>query len=106
MAGREVHLEHLIGRRVLARDGRSIGRLQEVAAVQYGAEFVVTEYQVGRYAAFERLSAWPIGRAILSFVGATGENGGYRVKWDKLDLSDPKCPRLKCDVNELHPLRP
>src|SRR3954453_8560386 len=84
VAGPEVHLEHLIGRRVWALNGCSIGRLEEVLAVRYGDELLIAEYHVGRYAAVERLSAWSIGRAVLRSFGARGKSKGYRVKWDKL----------------------
>ncbi|WP_114949027.1 hypothetical protein [Microvirga calopogonii] len=105
MAGRDVHLELLIGRRVLARDGRSIGRLEEVCAEPQGADLLVTEYLVGSYAVLERLSAWSIGRTLLRFFGATGQRGEYRVPWDKLDLSDPRHPRLLCEVGDLTVLK-
>jgi sporulation protein YlmC with PRC-barrel domain len=101
MAGRDVHLELLIGRRVLARDGRSIGRLEEVRAEAQGTDLVVTEYHVGSYAVLERLSAWSIGRTLLRFFGATGQRSDYRIPWDKLDLSDPRHPRLLCEVRDL-----
>lgn len=101
MTSREVHLELLIGRRVLARDGRSIGRLEEVCAEPQGSDLMVTEYHVGSYAMLERLSAWSIGRTLLRFFGANGQGGDYRVPWDKLDLSDPRHPRLLCDVSDL-----
>jgi hypothetical protein len=54
---------------------------------------------VGIYAILERLSAWQIGRGVLQLFGA--EAKGYCVPWDKLDLSDPSKPRLKCRLDEL-----
>ena len=106
MSGQEVPVQHLIGRRVLTQEGRSIGRLEDIVAVQYGAELLVVEYHVGSYAGLERLSAWPIGGAILNLFGARDKQGGYRVKWDELDLSDPEHPRLRCAVSELRRLEP
>ena len=101
MESRDVHLELLIGRRVRARDGRSIGRLEEVCAEPQGSDLIVTEYHVGSYAVLERLSAWSIGRTLLRLFGPTGQRGDYRVPWDKLDLSDPRQPRLLCEVSDL-----
>jgi hypothetical protein len=49
----------------------------------------------------ERLAAWAIGRELLRLFGAKHKGGGYRVPWDKLDLSDPVRPRLTCKVEEL-----
>jgi sporulation protein YlmC with PRC-barrel domain len=101
MAANELRLELLLGRRVLAGNGRSIGRIEEICAMQSGRRLVVEEVHVGSYAILERFSAWGIGRALLRQVGA--RKGGYRVPWDKLDVSsDP--PRLKCAATELKPL--
>ena len=97
----EVHVELLLNRRVLALNGRSVGRIEEVIAEQRGGECYVAEYLVGAYAMLERLAAWPIGRSVLKLFGAARKGGGYRVPWDKLDLSDPRRPRLTCKVEEL-----
>ena len=104
MAKDELNVELLLNRRVLARNGRAIGRLEEVEAELREGVAYVTEFHVGAYALFERLAAWSsIGRELLKLFGAR-RGGGYRVPWDKLDLSDPVRPRLLCDVSELQPL--
>src|ERR1700754_43226 len=101
MKRQEIHLELLIGKRVFALNGRSIGRLEEVRAElnARGACFV-TEFLVGGYAFLERLSAWRIGRDIMRMLHLPRRNG-YRVRWEQLDLSDPHRPRLACEVEEL-----
>jgi sporulation protein YlmC with PRC-barrel domain len=104
MAEREINLELLLGRRVFGESGKAVGRLEEVQAEVRQEECVVTEFHVGSYAVFERLSAYSIGQAILRLFGATKEGGGYRVPWDKLDLSDPQRPRLLCSTEELKSL--
>jgi sporulation protein YlmC with PRC-barrel domain len=104
MARHEIHVEHLVGRRVLALNGRAVGRLEEICAEPRGNQFVVTEYHVGIYAAFDRLSGGSMGRTLLSVLPVRGKRGGYRVPWNKLDLSDPLRPRLRCSVDELEPL--
>ncbi|MBV9211421.1 MAG: hypothetical protein JOZ52_12360 [Acidobacteria bacterium] len=104
MADREINLELLLGRRVYAISGHRVGRVEEVRAEVSQGECVVTEFHVGSYAAFERLSAYSIGRTILRLFGATRAGGGYRVPWDKLDLSDPARPRLMCSTKELKKL--
>jgi hypothetical protein len=104
-AARELHLELLLGRRVLALNGRSIGRIEEICAEPLGGELVVTEFHVGTFAVLERLSSWAIGRTILDLFGARSSGAGYRVAWDKLDLSDPERPRLTCSVDRLAPLQ-
>lgn len=103
MVEREVHLEHLLGRHVFDSEGKSVGRVEEVIAEQEGDEWVVREYLVGRNALLHRLSVRDLGRALLGFFGAK-ENAGYRVPWDKLDLTDPQKPRLNCATHALEPL--
>ena len=99
MLKQEIKVELILGKRVRAMNGKSIGHLEEIRAELKQGECFVQEYHVGSYAAFERLAALTIGRAILHLFGAKSE--GYRVPWDKLDLSDPEKPRLLCSVQEL-----
>jgi len=103
MASDEINLELLLGRKVFALNGKSIGRLEEVRGKLSPGECHVTEFLVGHYAMFERLSAWSIVRSLLSLFGSLIKSG-YRVPWDKLDLSDPKHPKLACKVAALPPL--
>jgi sporulation protein YlmC with PRC-barrel domain len=100
MAKQEVNLELLLGKRVYALNGKSVGRLEEVCAELKPGECRVTEFLVGKYAMFDRLSAWEIARALLGLFGPIIKSG-YRVPWDKIDLSDPERLRLTCSVTEL-----
>jgi hypothetical protein len=102
----EIHLELLLGSRIFDENDKVVGRLEEFRAEEKAGEIVVTEYHVGSYAFLERLSAWTIGRALLQTAGATSRRRGYRVPWDKLDLSDLRHLRLKCPAGELKPLSP
>src|SRR5205085_11890335 len=104
MAKQEVNLELLIGKRVRALTGKSIGHLEEIRAELSEGECFVEEYLVGTYAVLERLAAISIGRAILHLFGARRKHGGYKVPWDKLDLTDPERPRLLCEVDKLKTL--
>ena len=103
MAEQEVNLELLLGKRVYAINGKSVGRLEEACAELTPEECRVTEFRIGKYAMFERLSAWEIARAILGLFGPMIKSG-YRVPWDKIDLSNPERLRLSCSVTELPPL--
>jgi sporulation protein YlmC with PRC-barrel domain len=103
MASSEVHIERLLGRRVLDSTGQSVGRIEEVIAEEKGDEYVVREYLVGSTALLDRLSAWDVGRALLGILRAK-ENAGYRVPWDKLDLTNPEKPCLHCTAHELEKL--
>ena len=105
MPKQEIQLELLLGKRVIAQNGLSIGRLEEIEAKLEKGECFVTEFHIGSYAILERLSAWTISRALMKYLPASRKAGGYRVPWDKLDLSDPQRPRLLCSVSDLQPLR-
>lgn len=96
-----VNLEHLAGRRVLSLRGKSVGHIQEIRAERDGDELLVTEFHVGIFAAFERLSALAIGTAILDLFRLRHRNCLYRIPWDMLDISDPTRPRLRCTLEQL-----
>jgi sporulation protein YlmC with PRC-barrel domain len=104
MSKRELHVELLLGEKVFAMNGVSIGRLEEIRTEVNRGQFYVTEFLVGSYAVLERLAAWRIGRAVLRVLRAQRKEG-YRIRWDQLDLSDPQRLRLVCEMDELLPLR-
>jgi len=95
VSDRDVHVELLLGRRVLAANGRSIGRLEEIRAERHGAGCTVTGYVIGPAGLAERLSARLFPRLLL------GTRHGFIARWDQIDLSDPRHPRLLCSVEEL-----
>jgi hypothetical protein len=93
-----LHLERLLGCRVLAANNRSIGRIEEFRAERRGDGWVVVEYVIG-----------PAGLARRLGVGATMVLGvsrpsGFVARWDQLDLTNPEKPRLLCPVAELRRL--
>jgi sporulation protein YlmC with PRC-barrel domain len=94
----EIHLELLIGRKVIAKNGRCVGRIEEIRAERHGRNLLIEEYHIGIYAMLERLSAWSIGRALLGTLRA--RRGAYRIPWNKLDIANYE-PRLLCSVDEL-----
>lgn len=87
----EDRIELLLGRPVVARNGRRIGRIEEIRADDNG---YIVEFLVGERALLERLSA-------LGLFNA-GKRKGYSIRWDQLDLSDLAHPRLNCTVDELN----
>jgi sporulation protein YlmC with PRC-barrel domain len=103
MSTRELHLELLLSRRVFDPAGKAIGRIEEIRVEPQGEEWVIKEYLVGSAALLERLSARTIGLRLLRLLGARKIYGGYRVPWDKLDLTNVDRPCLKCHVHELNP---
>jgi hypothetical protein len=103
MSKRQLHVELLLGEKVFALNGVSVGRLEEIRTEVNRGHYYVTEFLVGSYAVLERLAAWRIGRAVLRVVRAQRKEG-YRIRWDQLDLTDPQRLRLMCEVDELMPL--
>ncbi|MDQ6885707.1 MAG: PRC-barrel domain-containing protein [Gemmatimonadota bacterium] len=104
MAANEIYVDRLLGRPVLDQSGKSVGRIEEIRVSGTGDRCFVDEYLVGRYAALQRIAAWRVGRSLLRVFSAKGEMQGYRIGWEKMDLSDPERPRLLCAREELRPL--
>ncbi|HYK21138.1 MAG TPA: hypothetical protein VEV42_10415 [Pyrinomonadaceae bacterium] len=100
MARQVVHVQLLLGEKVFAQNGQSIGRLEDIRTEMDRGQYFVSEFLVGSYAFLSRLAAWRMGRTLLRLFGAR-RSQGYRIPWDKLDLSDPHRPRLLCEVKEL-----
>jgi hypothetical protein len=94
---REVRLDRLLGRQVLAGNNQPVGRLEEFRAEKRGAAFLITEYVIGVTGLAERL-----GVGVNLLFGRQG--GGYVARWDQLDVSDTDHPRLTCSVEELRRL--
>ena len=97
---REINLALLLGRKVLDAEGKTVGRIEEVIAERRSGEYVVREYLLGRAALLNRFSARVKGLTKLRLFGKPSHDG-YRVPWDKLDLSDEERPRLTCDKDKL-----
>ncbi|MBL1178550.1 hypothetical protein [Pantanalinema sp. GBBB05] len=101
MAGQEVHLEQLLGKRVTDSLGQHVGHIQEVRAEQQEGEWVIVEYLVGIAAIVERFSAWNLGISFLRLLGSHKLPTGLHIPWQQLDLSDPMHPQLHCTLAEL-----
>ncbi|HEY3884033.1 MAG TPA: hypothetical protein VGL62_02405 [Vicinamibacterales bacterium] len=90
VAAHELHVEHLIGRRVSDPNGASVGRIAEIAAKRDGDEFVVSHYLVGPRAWIHRFAVHGLGLRLRGIAWV------YRVEWDRMDLSDPDRPAIAC----------
>jgi sporulation protein YlmC with PRC-barrel domain len=103
MSMAEVHIERLLGRRVRSADGKVVGRLEEFRVDMIDGEPCVTEFHIGGAALIERITGFaselPLLRS-LPFVRTE-----YRVRWQDVDLSDPRNPRLSLRYAELEPVR-
>jgi hypothetical protein len=94
----EIRLDRLLGRRVLTKNNRPVGRLEEFRADVRGGSWVIHEYVIGKVGLLERLH---VGVTLL--FGS--KRGGYIARWDQLDITDPERPRLLCAPAELREIR-
>ena len=88
-------LDRLVGREVHTANNRRLGRLEEFRAERQGNTWIIKEYVVGTAGLMERL-----GLGVRLLLGLE-RSGGFIVRWDQLDVSDPDRPRLTCAVQEL-----
>ena len=104
MGARECRAELLVGCRVVDADGKLVGRIEEIVADYVDGEYVVREFHVGAFAAFERLGDGMLGRGLLRLLGGKRIYSGYVVPWQVMDLTDPAHPRLTVAKAELRRL--
>ncbi|OLE97884.1 MAG: hypothetical protein AUG75_03015 [Cyanobacteria bacterium 13_1_20CM_4_61_6] len=93
-----VRLEEILGKRGVAPDGTTVGRLEEVRARRHGDDHEVTEYLIGTGALLERLS---IVRRLLR-----REVHMVVARWDQLDITGHKRLHLLCSAGDLKIERP
>jgi len=96
-----VRVELLLGRTVVDAAGERVGRIEEVCVEQDGTDYVVREFHVGAYAAFERVAGGPLRRMLLHTLSGGRLRSGYVVEWRDMDLSDPERPRVTRKKGEL-----
>ena len=75
--GAELRLDLLLGRKVLA-----------------AGERVIFEYVIGGAGLMERLN---VGFRQIVGLGTSG----HVARWDQIDVSDPRRPRLRCAIDQL-----
>jgi hypothetical protein len=95
---RQVRLERLVGRRVVAMNHRAIGRIEECRAERRGRAWELTAYVIGPAGLWERLGS------SLRLLYGTRAVRGYLARWDQIDITDPSRPRLTCPVGEIQRL--
>jgi hypothetical protein len=93
MSVQEVNLELLLGRRVRARNGRSVGRIEEFRVERRGDAYEVVEYLLGPGALARRLGV--VGRLLRPAPRA------LIARWDQIDVTDIGRPVLTTTVDQL-----
>ena len=91
--GTVVRLEDLLGACVVAANGRRVGRIEDVCAELRDGDYVVVEYRLGTGALLER---WSVIRNLFGMKTQT-----LIARWDQVDISNPRRPRLTCPLNEI-----
>jgi hypothetical protein len=91
----------LIGKVVRDPAGRRAGRIEEARATNSPEGCFIAEYLLGRQGLMARLSIADASMLFLRPLGARRSGSGRRVPWDRMDLTDPKRPKLRCSIEEL-----
>jgi len=86
--------EHLLNRRVRAKNGHVVGRIEELRVEQRGDHYEVLEYVLGAGGLLERLAI-----ASRSLFGYHPQS--LVARWDQIDLTHPNGPRLTCSAADL-----
>ena len=89
-----IRLDRLMGRQVLARNNRPVGRIEEFRVDERNGAWQVIEYVIGKAGLLERL-----GVGVKLVLGL--HIHGHIARWDQIDISDPDHPRLTCAIEEL-----
>ena len=98
----ERHAEHLVGRRGRDPNGEVVGRLEEMIVEIVDGEPVVTEFHFGTAAMLERIAGFMLQLPFFSLLPRPRRL--YRVRWDQVDFTDPRHPRILVPKRELETL--
>jgi len=102
---REIALHELLGRTVRDPNGRRLGRVEELRAEielhEEGNDYVVTEFHVGSFGAIESLAGPYFARLLLRRLGRLAPYTSHRIRWDRIDLTDPRNPKSLDTVEQV-----
>jgi len=90
----EVTLDRLLGRPVLARNGRRVGRVEEFRVRREGGGWIVDGYVLGGAGLLTRLN---MGARLILGLRARG----YVARWDQLQIDPDGKLQLTCVVGDL-----
>jgi hypothetical protein len=105
MTRQTIHLQKLLGRKVRDVNGKSAGHIQEFVARRRDGAYVIEEVHLGRRALMERLSVPAVSMFFLHFIGASRHAAAHCVRWEDLDVSDPRNPKLRISRDQLGQLK-
>jgi hypothetical protein len=100
-----IHLQKLLGRKVQDVNGKSAGHIEEFVARRRDGKYVVEEVLLGRRALLERLSVPAVSMLFLHFAGASRRTASHSARWEDLDVSDVRNPKLRISRDELKELK-
>jgi hypothetical protein len=95
MAGREVRLEHLLGRVVRTAAGRAVGRIDDLRAEPDGEDYVVTDVVLGELGFRAWLFSLTAQLPTFQSLGLRQRSRVRAIPWRWIDLSDPEHPRFR-----------
>ena len=94
---KEMRIDEALGRQLIGANHQPVGRIEEFRTERRGGAYVVTEVVVGLLGFFERVHV----SAHLLF-GA--QRRACVARWEQIDFSDPKKPRLRVSTDRLEKL--
>jgi sporulation protein YlmC with PRC-barrel domain len=98
---RVIHAEDLIGRTVHDIENARVGRIEEIEVTTARDRCWVETFVLGARGLLQRLSFRGIGPLFIRSLAQEGQRRAIRVPWDKMDLSRPQRPKLRCRKDEL-----
>jgi PRC-barrel domain len=101
----DANIELLVGAKVYDANGEKVGRIEEIRAEEDGDACRIEAYLIGASALVDRLSAWTLVRPIERALKTRNIYSVFEVRWQEMDLSDPKRPRLKVAKKDLRHAR-
>jgi hypothetical protein len=97
----EVNVELLLGTKVRDAGGNSIGRIEEFRVGRDEKSCTIEFYLIGAAGWISRLSAWTLIRPVARTLHARKLYHLYEVRWQDMDLSDPRRPKLRIAKGDL-----
>ena len=89
---REIEVQRLVGRPVIALNGKRIGRLEEIRVEAKAGNYQVMHFLLGTGALIDRLGV----------AGLFGRHARELVaRWDQIEIGQDQTMRLTCPVSDL-----